>query len=145
MGPADDKPTNDKPAEDQHDHSATEAPNTPEANTPPADAPEQPVPPMPSGGDQLKVVDSKKYGITGLQKEVLQNYLTIQQLNQFQLRAHLQMLGEKEWGIKADQFTRFGLNLDQNEVTVEFLEPVSGTQANGPASGLEAAPPAPAQ
>lgn len=143
MGPADDKPTNDKPA-DEHDHSATEAPSTPEANTPPADAPEQPAPPMPTA-DQLKVKDTKKYGITGLQKEVLQNYLTIQQLNQFQLRAHLQMLGESEWGIKADQFTRFGLNLEQNEVTVEFLEPAGGAPANGSAPGLEAAPPAPAQ
>lgn len=138
MGPADDKPKDESkkiPVNDV-DHAETEAPGTPEAATPP----EQPMP----TADQLQVKDTKKYGITGLQKEILQNYLTIQQLNQFQLRAHLQMLAESEWHITADQFTRFGLNLEQNEVTVEFLEPIK-PGAQPAAGGLEAAPPQPAQ
>ena len=97
--------------------------------------PEQPADMPPMEQADLEVVDSKKFGITGMQKEVLANYLNIQQLNQFQLRAHLQMLAETAWGIKADQFTRFGLNLDQNEVVVEFLQPKK--------DGIEAAPPVP--
>lgn len=93
--------------------------------------------------DELVVESSKTYGLTGLQKEVLANFLNIQNLNQFQLRSYLQLLAESQWQIKADQFCRFGLNLDKNEVTVEFLKPKNG-KVNG-AAGLEAAPPAQAK
>jgi hypothetical protein len=137
MGPADDQPKN-IPVSDGDDTTLPQG-DTPGVNKE-AEKPAQPQQPLPPSADQLKVTDTKKFAINGFQKEVLQNYLNIQQLNQFQLRAHLQILGEKEWGIKADQFTRFGLNLEQNEVTVEFLEPIA--QSNG---GLETAPPVPAQ
>lgn len=114
---------------------------------------DQPVPPASDGqpmpppdAQQLKVKDSKTYGLTGLQKEVLQNFLNIQQLNQFQLRAHLQLLAEQAWGVKADQFVRFGLDLEQNQLTIEFLEPLDGAPKPPAASGgIEAAPPASAQ
>lgn len=126
--------TNDQ--QDEHSHA--------EANTPPVNpaAEQAPAPPQPVDPNSLKVVDTKVYGITGMQKEVLANFLNVQALNQFNLRAHLQMLAETQWGITADQFTRFGLDLDQNKITVELLEPIKpGEQPTAP--GLEAAPPAP--
>lgn len=115
--------------------------------TPPKNESKAPEPqPVPVPDQQLQVKDTKQFGITGLQKEVLANYLNIQALNQFQLRSYLQLLAETQWKIKADQLTRFGLNLEQNEVTVEFLEPLQpGVAPDAPAGGVEAAPPAPSK
>lgn len=132
-------PVNDEDAK------AEQPADAPANGSAPAAEPQAPAEPMPTP-DQLKVKDSKTYGITGMQKEVLSNYLAIQNLNQFQLRSYLQLLAESQWGIKADQFVRFGLDLDQNKITVEFLEPINKTEpAAGQAPGLEAAPPASAQ
>lgn len=123
---------------------------TEKAKEPAAPAPEQkadsqpPQQPLPAPQD-LQVKDTKVFGITGLQKEVLANYLNVQSLNQFNLRAYLQLLAESQWGVKSDQLTRFGLNLEQNQITIEFLEPKQGASEKPAEGGVEAAPPAPAQ
>lgn len=112
------------------------------AQEPTKDEAAQAPPDMPTP-DQLKVKDTKQYGITQMQKEILGNFLNIQNLNQFQLRAYLQVLAESAWGIKADQFVRFGLDLDKNQITVDFLEPLKSGETPPAQGGLEAAPPAP--
>lgn len=110
------------------------AEHKPQEETPtPQAAPQQQVP--------LKVVDTKKFGINGLEKQTLQNYLDIRAINDFNLRAYLQMLGATRLGIQDGALVQFDLQLDTNFVEVRFLAP--DDSASAPV--IETAPPTPAQ
>lgn len=99
----------------------------------PQAAPQQQVP--------LKVVDTKKFGINGLERQTLQNYLDIRAINDFNLRAYLQLLGASRLGIQDGSLVQFDLQLETNFVEVRFLAP----DDNASAPVIETAPPTPAQ
>lgn len=106
----------------------------PQAENPTPQAPQQPQVPM-------KVVDTKKFGINGLERQTLQNYLDIRAINDFNLRAYLQMLGATRLGIQDGAIVQFDLQLETNFVEMRFLAP--DESASAPV--IETAPPTPAQ
>lgn len=101
------------------------------------DAPQEGQPQVP-----LRIKETKKFGITGLEKQTLQNFLDIQAINNFNLRAHLQLIGAARLGIQDGALVQFDLQLNNNQVVVNFLEP--DTNAGQPPAGgskIEVAPP----